>query len=176
MFLTSGSNYYSVPLTDIIINCKSGMRIPNPNIQFKLLSISDLNKIDLMTASKINDEEIYEEICGKCILNILHFPQEVIDFDNSPAGIVEHIGGKILYHSRQVVTDLPKSFELFSTTVTVFDQIYAFVSRYTCTPIKEVREYPIDFLLREYSILQASFPNEVLPISSEEDQVSKVGG
>lgn len=176
MFLTSGNSYYSIPLMNIILVCNSGQKVQNPNIMFNLLSYSDLNKIDIMMASNMDDEDIYEEICVKCIRGLMHFPDEVINFNESPAGIVTHLGQKILHHSRQTCENIQETFAVFSNTVTLVDQLTAFVSRYTCTPIREVRDYPIDRLVREYSIIQSAFPNEMQPIVIEEEKVSRVGG
>lgn len=176
MFLSSGTSYYSVPLTNLIITCKSEQKIHSPNIMFDLLSYSDLNKIEMMMSSNMDLEDIYEEICNKCIRGIMHFPNEAIDYDASPAGVVTHLGQKILHHSRQTCEHIQETFAVFSENVTLIDQLTAFVSRYTCTPIKEVREYPVDRIVREYSILQAAFPSELQPIVIEEEKVSRVGG
>lgn len=176
MFLTSGNSYYSVPLSGLIVQCKSGLRLSSPTIKFKLLSYSDLTKIDLMIASGIQDEEVFEEICKKCIEGLIYLPNEELDYDVSPAGIIPHIGNKILHHSREVCVDIPQTFSMFSANVTLIDQISAFVSRYTCTPIREIRDYPVDQLLREFAIIQAAFPNEVQPIVQEEETVSRVRG
>lgn len=176
MFLTSGSSYYLIALSGSYIHCQSGLVIPSPQVKVKLLSYSDLYKIDLMDQSKVTLEDIYEEICNKCILGIQHFEDESIDYVHSPAGIVGHIGQNILHHSRDVFMDLPKTFAAFSQSVTLIDQVQAFVSRYTCTPIKEVRELPIDQLLKDFSIIQSSFPHEIQPIQNQEEEISKVGG
>ena len=90
--------------------------------------------------------------------------------------MLEHLGEKILYHSRDLLKDIQKTFEIFSSNITLLDQIQAFVSRYTVTPIKEVRDLPLDQLIRDFSIIQAAFPNEIQPIVLEEEQVSRVGG
>ena len=176
MFLTSGSAYYSIPLQGITVRSTTGEQIHSPNIRFKLLSVSDLSKVDLLMTSKLSMSEIYEEICGKCILGVLYYEDVVIDFDQSPAGVLEHLGQKILHHSRELLTDIQKTFEIFSSNVTLLDQIQAFVSRYTVTPIADVRELPLDQLLRDFSIIQSTFPHEVQPIVLEEEQVSRVGG
>jgi len=176
MFLTSGTSYYSIPLLNINLTCKSKNIIQDPNIKFKLLSFSDLTKIDILLSSNISMSEIYDEICHKCILGILYHEGEEIDFERSPAGVLEHLGEKILYHSRDIIKDIQKTFEIFSSNITLLDQIQAFVSRYTCTPLKEIRDLPLDQLLRDFSIVQAAFPNEIQPIVLEEEKVSKVGG
>lgn len=129
-----------------------------------------------MVASSMQEEDIFEEICNKCVLGLVYLPNEQLDYDISPAGIVSHLGNKILHHSRDACNDIPKTFQMLSNHITLIDQITAFVSRFTCTPIKEVRDYPIDQLLRDFTIIQSAFPNEVQPITQEEEQVSKVRG
>lgn len=176
MFLSSGSSYYSVPLTGTTIKCRSGLVIQSPTIKFNLLSYSDLFKIDLMINSNMNLSDVHEEICQRCILGILHFEDEDIDYINSPAGIFDHIGSKILHHSKDIISNPEVTYNTLVQTVTIFDQLTVFVSRYTSTPIKEVREYPVDKLFKEYCILQTSFPNELQPIAIQEEQYSKVGG
>ena len=98
MFLTSGTSYYIIALSGSYIHCKSGLVIPSPQVKIKLLTYSDLYKINLMEQSKISLEDIYEEICNKCVLGIQHFEDEEIDYISSPAGIVGHIGQNILHH------------------------------------------------------------------------------
>lgn len=175
MFLSSES-YYSTPLPNLTISCLSGLLIPNATLMFRLLSYSELSKVFMLLQSQVPEDEVHEEICRACITGILHFDKEQIDYKQIPAGIITHIGGKIFHHSTSLTKDIQGSFESLQNTVTIFDQLHAFVARYTNTPIKEVRTYPLDILIKEYGIIQSTFPNEIMPIVLEEEQYSKVGG
>lgn len=175
MFLTSGQGYYSVPLEGITIELESGKSLQNPNIKFKLLSYSDITKLEMLSLSNLSQLDIYEEICNKCILGILYYDEEKIDFDKSPAGIIDHIGSKILHHSREILKNIEDTYNVFANTVTPLDQMQAILSRYTSTPLDTVREYPLDKLFRDYAVISTVFP-EAQPIELVQEQTGKVGG
>lgn len=176
MFLTTGHSFYTVPLSGTYIKTKKGLLIENPSITFKLLSFSDLAKLEIMIQSGIDISEVYLEICNKSITGVIHLEGDNIDFMASPAGVLDHLGSKILHHSKGVLDDLPTTFSAMLNRVTLLDQIEAVVCRYTNTPMVEIKCLPLDELIKKYSVLHASFPNEVMPIVIEEDEVSKVGG
>lgn len=175
MFLTSGSDYYSYPLLGLTVVTKTDKRLSDVTVKFKLLSYSDLYKLDLMKSSGFSLEDMYEEVCNKCIIGLLHYDED-IDLANSPAGIATHIGSKILHHSKALIDDVQKTFENLVSTVTVIDQMSVIVSKYTITPLKEVKAYPIDRLVKEYATIHLCFPDTIKPIVLEEEKESKVGG
>lgn len=174
MFLTSGVSYYSVPLKGLQIHTKSGKIIDNANIKIRLLSFADLSKLEMLRLSNVSESDIYEEICSKCILGVLYYEDEEIDLEQSPAGIVQHIGLKVLYHSQDVIKDLEQTYNSFMNTITTIDGIQAKVAFYTNTQIDVVRDYGVDRLIRDYAILSTVF-SDVPPIVKAEPTESKVG-
>lgn len=177
MLLSTKEGYYIIPLQGVTVVCKSGTTLDNPIIMFELLSFSNLQKIDLMITSGIREDDIHEEIVLRNVLGILYKENEEIDYIKTPAGVITHLGEKILHHSRDVVLNVFDYFASFSNQVTLIDQVMAFVSRYTCTPLDQVKKYPVDKLLKDFATVQAAFPHEVQPlIPSEEEQESSVGG
>ncbi len=127
-----------------------------------------------MVGSNMSEQDIYEEVCETCILGILHFPNESIDYHKAPAGIVDHIGQKILHHSRELYEDPPKSYEALRGLINIYDGMQVIISHYTNTPIKEVMDYPIDVLYRQYAAIQSVIPG-VEHILPQEEEISKVG-
>ena len=176
MYLKSGVDYYVVVLEGIEVTCVSGLRIISPNIKFKLLSYPDLSKVNLMLQSGMSKEDIYEEICKKSIKGIIGFDSEEIDFDASPAGIVGHIGFKILENSNQITNDIEESFNTLSGSVSLYERISMVVSYYTNNTYEDAQQLPLDELVKRYAICSMAFPNTVPPIVLEKEEESKVGG
>lgn len=176
MYLKSGVDYYVVVLDGIEVTCVSGLRIISPNIKFRLLSYPDLSKINLMLQSGMSKEDIYEEVCKKSILGLIGFNEEVIDFDNSPAGVVGHIGFKILENSKQIINDIEESFNVLSNSISLYERISMVVSYYSNNKYEDVQQLPLDELIKRYAICSIAFPNSVPPIVLEKEEESKVGG
>lgn len=176
MYLKSGVDYYVVVLEGIEVTCISGLRIMSPNIKFRLLSYPDLSKINLMLQSGMSKEDIYEEVCKKSILGIIGFDDEFVDFDNSPAGIVGHIGFKILENSKQITNDIEESFNILSSSTSLYERISMVVSYYSNIKYEDAQQLPLDELIKRYAICSMAFPNTVPPIVLEKEEESKVGG
>lgn len=176
MYLKSGVDYYVVVLEGIEVTCISSLRIMSPNIKFRLLSYPDLSKINLMLQSGMSKEDIYEEVCKKSILGIIGFDDEFVDFDNSPAGIVGHIGFKILENSKQITNDIEESFNILSSSISLYERISMVVSYYSNIKYEDSQQLPLDELIKRYAICSMAFPNTVPPIVLEKEEESKVGG
>ena len=175
MYLKSGIDYYIVVLQEVDIVCTSGLIIRSPTIKFKLLSYPDLNKIGMMTASRMKDSDINEEVCNKCIIHIVGFEEEIIDFDESPAGIVDHIGSKIRENSVSVIDDLETTFEQMVRLASMFERISLVVAHYTNNTYEYCQGLPVDELMKRYAICSLAFPAQVPPIVFEKEEESKVG-
>lgn len=175
MYLKSGTDYYMVPLEGIDVICKSGLIIRSPNIKFKLLSYPDLNKIDLMFSSGMRESDINEEICNKCIECILGFEDEVLNYEETPAGVFDHIGTKIRLNSLTIIDNIEETYQKYLTVLSIYERLALVVSHYTATPYDLVKEYPIDELFKRYTLCSLAFPNTVPAIELQEEKVSKVG-
>lgn len=176
MYLNSGTDYYVVSLEGLEVVCKSKLRIMSPNVKFKLLSYSDLNKIQLMRSSGMKKEDAYEEICNKCIIGIIGFENEEINFDESPAGIVDHIGLKIMHNSSILTQDIEESFASVMSGVSIYERLAMVVARYSGNSYEFCQQLPLDDLLKRYAICHLAFPNDVPPIVFEKEEESAVGG
>ena len=177
MYLSSGVDYYVVALEGIEVVCKkSCLRLKSPNIKFKLLSYPDLNKINLMMSSGMSEEDIHEEVCNKCILGIVGFDNEIIDFDESPAGIVGHIGFKILENSKTLLNDIEESFQILSQGCSLYERLSLVVAHYTNNTYEYCQCLPIDELIKRYALCSMAFPDKVPPIEFEREEESRVGG
>lgn len=174
MYLNSGTDYYLVVLTDIEIVCKSGLIIRSPNIKYKLLSYPDINKIEIMTVSKMKQSDIYDEICKKCIVELIGFKDQEIDFNLSPAGIVEHIAFKIKENSRKIIEDIEQSYQKMTELCSLYERMAMVVAYYTNNTYEYTQQLPIDELLKRYTLCSIAFPN-VPPIEFEKEEESKVG-
>ena len=174
MYLKSGEDYYLASLPGIELLMKSGLIITSPNIKFRLLSFSELNKVETMLQAGMNTNEIDDEITQTCVAYVIGFENEEIDFDNCIAFITSHLASKIFLNSKHLVEDLEKTYNNYMTTIGLVDQVMTVVSYYTNTPYKEVKSLPIDELLKRYTVCSTLFPN-VPPIIKQEIQESKVG-
>lgn len=176
MYLNSGVDYFVTLLDGLFVVCESGVLIQSPNIKFKLLSYPDMSKIDLMYQSKMSVEDIYEEIIEKCVVEVIGFPEEKIDFNESSAGIFKTLAIKILENSKMLVADLEQSFNSFTNTTTLLDQLALVVGYYTHLGYEKSKELPIDELLKRYALCCKGFSQTVPPIVLQEEVESKVGG
>lgn len=172
MFLGTGIDYYVVPLEGIDIVCKSGAMIRSPLLKVKLLSYPDFNKVELLIRSGRDIDYIYEEVCNHRIESIIGYEQEEIDFNESPAGVLLHIGKKLLDNSRIVLEDLVKSYEELSNSVTLLEQISMIVANHSNHTYEYTKSLPIDELIKRYAICSATF--NYAPIQNEEEN-SRVG-
>lgn len=171
MLLGSGVDYYILPLDDLDIQCKSGLCIRSPTLKYRLLSYPDINKVEILLRSGKDIDVVYEEVCIDKIETIMGYPDEVVDFDNSPAGLVPHLGRKIIDNSRLVLEDLEKSFLQLSESLTILDRLSIVVSNHTNEAYTQVKQLPIDELLKRYALCCISFGYP--PIQSKEE-VNKV--
>ena len=175
MYLNSGTDYYIGIFDNSHVITESGFAIQAPNIKFKLLSYPDLNKIELMMKSGMSQDNIYDEIVVKCVEEIIGFPQETIDLEESPAGVIDTLAKKILENSKIILEDLEKSYEHFISSTPLLDKFALIVGHYTGLSYNEAKNLPSDELIKLYSLCSISFPN-VAPIVFEEEVESKVGG
>ena len=176
MYLTSGIDYYVVVLEDIDVICKSGLRIRSPNIQFRLLSYPDLNKIILMEQSGLANDKINDEIFNKCIIGIIGFDNEHIDFEESPAGIVDHLSHKILVNSKKLIENIEESFQVISESASIYERLALVVSHYTNNTYEFTQQLPLDELIKRYALCSQAFPGLVPALVFEKEEESKVGG
>lgn len=175
MYLTSGIDYYVVVLEEIDVFCKSGLQIRSPNIKFKLLSYPDLNKVMLMEQSGIGVEKINEEIVEKSVLGIIGFDNEFINYDESPAGVVDQLAYKILENSRKLILNLEEAFNTLSASASMFEQMSLVVARFTNNTYEYTQQLPLDELIKRYALCTKAFPNDAPIIAKEEEKESKVG-
>ena len=59
-----------------------------------------------MEQSGLANDKINDEIFNKCIIGIIGFDNEQIDFEESPAGIVDHLSHKILVNSKKLIENI----------------------------------------------------------------------
>lgn len=175
MYLNSGVDYLLIVLEGIEVTCKSGLRIISPNIKFKLLSYPDINKVNLMVTSGMKEVDINDEIFNKCVLEIIGFKDEVIDTEESPAGIVEHIAEKIKLNSKALLNDLEETYQHMVVTASLYERMAMAVAHYSNHPYEYVQQLPIDELIKRYTICSLAFPREVPAIVFEKEEESKVG-
>ena len=175
MYLNSGVDYYIGIFDNSFIITNSGFVIQSPNIKFKLLSYPDLNKVELMSKSGMSENDIYDEIVVKCVEDIIGFPEETIDLEESPAGVIDTLAKKILENSKMILEDLEKTYEHFSTSIPLLDKLVLIVGHYTGSSFDETKLLPVDELIKRYTLCSLSFPN-VPPIVFETEVESRVGG
>ena len=170
MFLGTNDSYHSYPFKGLIIYFEDGTQMVHPTIMLNLLSIKDLNRVRLLEYHGTDRETIHEEICKRCIVGVLHFEGKIIDYDKSPAGMFKTIAETIITKSIGIESDLEKVFNYYSDNVNIMEQIQMIVCKYTNTSIKEVRNYSIDKLLKDYAILHRTYPTEIAELRLEKKE------
>ena len=175
MYLNSGVDYYLVVLKDIVVHLKSGLSIVSPSIKFKLLSYPDLNKISIMEASGMAESSINEEVCEKCIIGVEGFDGDAIDFDESPAGIVDHISTKIKYNSLIILNQIEEAYNSFVVSSSLLERMSIVVSYYTNNSYEVTQQLPVDELVKRYTICSLAFPQQVPPLILKTEEESRVG-
>lgn len=174
MYLQSGVDYYLVSLTGLTIICKSGTALLSANIKIKLLSYPDINKVNSMVASNMPLSDINEEICNKCILSILGYEDEVIDLNESPAGIVDTIATKIRLNSLLLIQNPEESYSTMLNSCSLYERMALIVAHYTNNTYEVVQELPIDELFKRYTLCSLAF-RDVPAIEFEKEIESRVG-
>ena len=174
MYLESGNDYYLASLTGIDIVTKNDITIRSPDIKFRLLSFSEYCKVQTMIQSGMKSYDINEEIVSTCVLGIIGFDSEVIDYEESAAFVCDHIADKIRLNTELMLKDLKASYDVILSTITRIEQVAMMVSHYSATPYATVIELPLDMLFKRYAICATVFPNfpELVP---EEVKQSRIG-
>lgn len=175
MYLTSGSDYYLAVLEGIDVTCKSGLVIRSPNIKFRLLTLSELSKTEVMKASGMLNININDEIVDLAVLGIIGFEGEKIDFENSPAFVADHLADKIRLNTKTILEDLEGAYNEFITTLNLIEIFAMIVSYYSNTSYENVMNLSLDEVIKRYTICSKAFPHVVPPIKFEEEKSSKVG-
>lgn len=175
MYLNSGVDYLLIVLDGIEVTCQSGLRIRSPNIKFKLLSYPDINKVNLMITSGMKEEDINEEIFKKCVIELIGFPEEVIDIDESPAGIVDHIATKIKYNSNALLSNIEETYQHMVSIASLYERMALVVAHYTNNTYEYTQQLPVDELIKRYTLCSIAFGRDVPPIEFEKEEETKVG-
>ena len=161
MLLGTNDSYYSYPFPGLVIYLDDGTTITHPTIMINLLSVRDLNRLRMLENYGININVIHEDVCKRCIIGILHAEDKKIDYDKSPAGLLNTIANTIILKSRGMENDVESVFNYYAETTNIFDQVQLIVCKYTLTSLQEVKNYSIDRLIREDANIQKTFPQEV---------------
>lgn len=174
MYLKSGNDYYLVNLQGISIICKSGLAILSPNIKIKLMSYPDINKVEMMQASGMKEADINEEICNKCVISLIGFEEEEIDFEESPAGVIDHLATKIRLNSLLIIENIEDSYQKMVAACSLFERLVMVVSYYTNNTYEYTQNLPIDVLIKRYTLCSLAF-KDVPAIEFNVEEESRVG-
>lgn len=171
-YLESGVDYYLIKFPNVSVITVDGYEINNLNIKVRLLTFSELNKC-LQLQQTTSNLEVNEEIFKSCFLGILGFKDITLDFDKSPAGLIDTVSQIIYNESYKICTNLPTNFNSVVTTINNIETTAAAISHYLNICYTEVINYPIDKLLRLYAICHITF--KLPPLVATEEVESKVG-
>lgn len=174
MYLNSGSNYYIIPLENRDILTVDGYRVNSPNFKVRLLSYSELNKIEIMKQSAMSVFDTNEEIFNCCVLGILGY--EGIEFDFHAHGIViDSIASKVYEESIKAIQDPVESFNTALDKMGAFDMWAGHVSSILHINYIEVLKLPAAEVLRLYAIAYLVSGQTIPAIAIQEKTESKVG-
>jgi len=172
MYLNSGSNYYLIPLENVIIYTQSGLSIKNPNFKIRLLSYAEFKKVTTLIEAKASNTEISDEIFTACFLGILGFEDEVVDFDATPLAI-QLIADSIYLRTQQAIVRPEITFNNFLISTNLFDIWCGLVANILNIPFEDVVVKPVDEVIRLYSLAYLVSNRAIAPIAAEEPEKNK---
>lgn len=174
MYLSSGNNYYLIPLENRDILTVDGYRVNSPNFKVKLLSYSELNKIEIMKQSKMELHDIHDEIFSACFLGILGYEEIDFDFEHHGA-VIDTIAEKVYIESIKCVQDPIETFNTLLNTLSAFDVWAGHVSSVLKIDFREVTKLPAHEIIRLYTIAYVVSGYTIPAIEKQETTESKVG-
>lgn len=175
MYLKAGSNYYLIPFVNRVVYTKSGLIIKNPNFKVRLLSISELSKVEILKQSKVDEAVIYEQIYDICFLGLMGFDSEEFLKDDL-AFIVTEIGRLVYNKTISITTDMPKEFNNCLEEITSVEVWSGYISNILNMNYKDIITKGIDEIIKLYAIAYVCSNKTIPPIALAESNVnSKIG-
>ncbi len=163
----SGKYGVAIPLTGLEVNI-NGLVYKDPICIARLLSIHELERYNNFdTQSPQSMMMIEEEIIENVFESFLGITERV-DWGKIDAGVISTIVKSIIIKSQYMIIDIINTVENYKSSFNVIHSIAAIVSRFSATPYDQVENLPISEIIRRYSILQATFPEEIHPLQAPE--------
>lgn len=147
-------------------------------IIFRLLSVDELKIIDRLLPSNTDapgnsgaiSAESEEEIFQKCVFKIFGIEDiNTIDMDQIEAGIISTIAGVILKTSYNHIKNAQAFISSYGKSISLFDQLKLYVCRSYNMSYTEVKELPIDQLIKLYAYFAATFPSEAINFNPDQN-------
>ncbi len=151
MFLNSGLSYYNVVLNNRIIYTEKGLQIKNPSFKIRLLTYAEYAKIDIMRKANVPPSDIYEDIFTACYLGILGFEDETLNAEETGL-LIDTLGALIFKESSKYFTNPEYHFNTASNDISKFDIWCGFIARILNLNYDDVKQKPIDEIIRLYSL------------------------
>ena len=86
-----------------------------------------------------------------------------------------HIGFKILENSKQITNDIEESFNILSSSISLYERISMVVSYYSNIKYEDSQQLPLDELIKRYALCAQAFPQIVPPLVFEKEEESRIG-
>lgn len=165
MLLESKENYRIFKLEGRSINTKDGIKVTNPIVKTRLLSISELTKVQMMVDANESEDSIFEEIFGCCYLGLLGISDEsIIDINSLPL-IVNTLAALVLTESREICQNIDTYFTNIITTSLYPTEVWAgYIANILNIEYYTVLNKPVDELVRLYTIAYIVSGKTIPPI------------
>ena len=168
MFLESKENYRIFKLEGRSLTTKDNLIVTNPIIKTRLLSISELSKIQMMVDANESEDLIFEEIFSCCYLGLLGISDEsVIDLNTIPL-LVNTLASLVLTESRSICQNIDKYFnEIITNSIYPTETWAGFIANILHIDYYTVLNKPVDELVRLYTVAYVVSGRSIPPIAED---------
>lgn len=136
--------------------------LDNPKVLVNLLNIKESITYDSFSEASIQDKiEIEESIVVNNIVTIVNFPEEVINLNRTPAGVISFIAEAVLQKTQEYLIDPVSKYAEVAESINFLEEMSSIVSYYTNTPLDTVLSWSVSQIFKRYAMCQRSFPNQV---------------
>lgn len=151
-----------IKLGSISVKTTDGNIYKNVYAICRLLSISEIRRIDnIKNDTPVVHDALEFSIVSECLVDFIGVSKDIIDFDNSDAGLVPRIANAVIIKSLAVLNDPVSKVASLEEEVSLVEMMGAIVARHMNLSYIEVLDLPINKLLRYFSICKKTFPQEI---------------
>lgn len=128
----------------------------------RLLTVEEVRRINsIKNDAPIIHDTVEESVFNNCLIDFIGVNKSDIDIDASDAGLVTRVSTSIITKSIEMLSNPKEIIEQLEQRVEFIEVVSAIVSGKLNIPYTDVIKYPINKILRLYSILKVIYPNEL---------------
>ena len=160
----------AIDLKGFFIITNKGDIIDEPTLLVSLFTKVEIEYfLQLLKLNTLQTLIIEEGIVKENVVGIVGYPDQSIDLNFTPAGVITLIASSISFKSEEIIANEGnKVYEDIANSVNTIEVMANIISFYMNTRYEEVIQLPINEIFRRYAICQKSFPNQVEPLTKED--------